>query len=965
MRWFEVLIQTGMLSPKFKPKLWGSLSFSKHSSDRGDDTTSTTSSELRSPYLPPQRTSAGGSNPEAPKPPQQEGASVDNRCERQTQPPTNEQSSGHSIDLRGLGVLDGPSGTNQNNVYEAPLPRPIALLPKSKINESPLKRPKIIDEDLPFPGVRAAIAVDVSGSTAGYVLEQEKHVIRTICEGLTSEPTIIPWSHTVEPILRPSELDRLDSEGGTEPDILNQTQTSKETLQQCSAWFLLTDGDIDDDEIRKFSLGISGNGLHGTASIIILFGYKTTRPVQCNISVGLSVFSTTPDCLFVFHDIDSGEAYVLQSKGAFNVLLPVGCAELLLHERTLWSHLPKLSYSSLFQIRVPWPKKLKADDFRLQSKRTINLEDVYQNRVDAETVTEILDNDDNLKSLLLTAQLRGHDNDIKRWISGQAIPKKDVLSAPRVDVGSEALLKMRILLKTTAAGKTSHNVEASLRGAHNDNWDEFVSNMDTENKKVSKRELLVGDALDRIESNRSAMNDELKCYSPTLLAPVTPGGSRMAFDPSQSYFVARDFPRAASRFKTDLLFMPGYRYQHAYGDSFRRTCPFCKEPDSIMVLLLKKPPKDFQTYQFPQPESRTSLTCPLAFGTFPETDIVSTSVACDACAYTLVSGKLSVDEEEFVSGIPLIQAAFSGESSAATLAALDTAFEKRFNQNAVYLVFFAVLYCTRHEAANDSDVTGVWHSLQDRKLLIQALRYVISILSDLLSVPLDLQMKAADSSPQKDGQIQGLLALPQAVSRGVLYLSARSPALLQYPIGGFVVMIEVMLDCNLEPISGGTKIAVWQRFLYHLVEKHCSFAAQDTDTAVAAIREIALKSKVGMSGVPISTNSTGDIKPIQETNVLGFESSDQQQSLDDEGERQNLIIPSLVGTYLLSEEDLTTFERLGLLFDSVKEKGGGSLTMFFEYLAELPTLDGSIMLDPMEIFNNFRESHPEIGGRYF
>jgi hypothetical protein len=86
--------------------------------------------------------------------------------------------------------------------------------------------------------------------------------------------------------------------------------------------------------------------------------------------------------------------------------------------------------------------------------------------LDVETATEIIDNDDNLKPLLLTALLRGRDDDIKRWISGQTKPKKDVLNAPRVDIGSEALFKMCGLLDAIDSGKTTFEAESSLRRAH-------------------------------------------------------------------------------------------------------------------------------------------------------------------------------------------------------------------------------------------------------------------------------------------------------------------------------------------------------------------------------------------------------------------------------------------------------------------------------------------------------------------
>jgi hypothetical protein len=89
------------------------------------------------------------------------------------------------------------------------------------------------------------------------------------------------------------------------------------------------------------------------------------------------------------------------------------------------------------------------------------------------------------------------------------------------------------LLDAIDSGKTTFEAESSLRRAHGNHWYDFGSRMDSKNKKASKREVLVDNALNRIDSHGSAMNGGW-CYSPSLLAPVTPGGSRMAFGRSQS-----------------------------------------------------------------------------------------------------------------------------------------------------------------------------------------------------------------------------------------------------------------------------------------------------------------------------------------------------------------------------------------------------------------------------------------------
>jgi hypothetical protein len=105
------------------------------------------------------------------------------------------------------------------------------------------------------------------------------------------------------------------------------------------------------------------NELHGTACIVVLFGYKCQKPVDCNTSVGISIFGMAPDCLFLFHDIASGMVSILQSKGVFNKLLPNGYGVLSLDEHTKWWELPTISYGDLSQIDIQAPRKLDPATF--------------------------------------------------------------------------------------------------------------------------------------------------------------------------------------------------------------------------------------------------------------------------------------------------------------------------------------------------------------------------------------------------------------------------------------------------------------------------------------------------------------------------------------------------------------------------------------------------------------------------
>jgi hypothetical protein len=232
----------------------------------------------------------------------------------------------------------------QSTLVERPLHRATEL-EEEKASKEPLKWP--VDANIPttFRDMKAVIAVDVSGSTRGKVIEQEIKAAQSICNNLSevavAQATIIPWDHRLHPFTTAKNARRLKSEGGgTRPSALTSSNISVNALGKCSAWLLFTDGEIVDREIRDFSRGLCTNGLHGTACIIVLFGYKCQKPVDCNISVGISIFGMAPDCLFLFHDIASGMVSILQSKGVFNKLLPNGYGVLSLDEHTKWWDLP-------------------------------------------------------------------------------------------------------------------------------------------------------------------------------------------------------------------------------------------------------------------------------------------------------------------------------------------------------------------------------------------------------------------------------------------------------------------------------------------------------------------------------------------------------------------------------------------------------------------------------------------------
>ena len=774
---------------------------------------------------------------------------------------------------------------------ELPLKRPIESSATTELVEKSLQRPDNGSEKIFYSDSVAVFAVDTSGSTQGKVLKEEKEVIKTLCSGFSREASrqanIIPWSNEVQSLVSVDGLETLFSSGGTIPSRLHASPQARLALSKCSAWFLLTDGEIGLQEIQGFSRGICEAGLHGTPCVIILFGYKTTRPVGCNISVGLSVFSSAADCLFLFHDIDTAQVYILQTKGVFNVMISPGEHELILDARTVWSDIPLFNYRQLFNLFLPTRQPLGPNDLLLQSRHKIRLQDLYQNQVDRSTADEILSNNDNLQSVLLAAQLRGDDDKIRQWISEQRIGGEDILVCERPDVDQKAFVAMRALFSALAQPDPDDRIPAlqhDLRTAHQTNWIKFVSILRRKYNDMSERSSVVSNVMERISFNRNQINSsrsssemlssvfsslnkrESQLYhsrhhprfqedsdqytlhfandSYTLGPPQRlqdrrlPQTSNAAIAPSQPGF-RNPAPKTTNRFNlhdlksslegecNGVLYIQRYKYRQGYSsDGVLGTCPACKERNVLLVFLLKSPPTDISTPNFPQPNARKGLAYPLAMGTYPETDILSSQVCCDSCANTIIHGKIEYDGDKVTAAIPIMQAAFSGDYKSTTLRLIDTALKKRFQKSLVKPIFLSIIYSTLADLDDNNF-----------ELRFKAYKTASSWIAATTQLPLCLSMTTISSTPQSSIDVQPMPMI-EVLKKNIENVQQPKPPLLQYPVGGFVVLMLAITDVNQFASVQACKLAVWHRFWFHLFEKYSAVLASNQSKAVLMLQNI-------------------------------------------------------------------------------------------------------------------------------
>jgi hypothetical protein len=829
---------------------------------------------------------------------------------------------------------------------------------------------------IPYGEVTAAFAVDVSWSTNAGILDQEKEVVETLAKHLSAtargEARVLPWNYTASSPITLSSIDQLTSSGGTDPTVLNTDSRHHQVLRNCSLWFLLTDGQIDQTIVKDFALGIGESGLHGKASVIILFGYRPYRPISCSISVGQAVFAVAPDCAFLFHDIVTEEVFIFQCKGCFRKLLPQENMQIVLNSQTSWHELPQTSYEKLAQLTVPRPRQVGTNAVFLGSGRVVNLEDLYGNRLDRVVAAEILDNDDDLKSVLLTAQNRGKSREIEDWISKQRMSRKATEYFDRPDVhdnASKLVNKLVMAMKTTKRDpKLERALRRNLREAHLRNWTTFISSISSTEDQMAQRNTVVNDALARVKLNReysgspvmmSPVSPRPSDHSTTLQRPQFPtpqpsqphyygappsppqpshaqlpprssgfhpariGGypasglppgfqpqygrgymnysaSNLNMNPYSTYYQGPK-PPAPSPFSgnaelSQLLYMKGYKLGSgpAAAQPFRGNCELCEDNSSPLALLLKAKPADCGTEGgFPDPNSHAEIKFPLAMGGFPETEIISSFLCCEKCAYFIRRLGTSPVDDGITGVVPLVP--LSNEMNRdSTLKEIDAALKGRFHLAIVDQTFLAILYSKLDEVMTE-DLPG-------SERLIKALRWECKNFISQISLPASL---STSFDPSEDTVCAPLSSTMSAILPTIDTSGPNN--LVYYPVDGFITLLKGILDLGLmSPSDDLVKKAVFQRLLFHLAEQQ-SMLRDDI-------------------GIDAATEELGRVLAGE----VGGLSKD----------RFCAEVEALEGTYLLESDACESFRRLRQVFDCIERDCGIAIRLFLQLMKDLPWKDG-------------------------
>ncbi|KXJ85575.1 hypothetical protein Micbo1qcDRAFT_237431 [Microdochium bolleyi] len=282
------------------------------------------------------------------------------------------------------------------------------------------------DNEIPFRDASVAFAVDISGSTHGPTIEWERRFIQRVCTHLSADARprarILPWDTHADPVLPLEGLSSLRSRGGTDPRALLGSPVHRQTLASASLWFLMTDGLISPGVRASFAQQLAAARLHGSSCVAVIFGDASGGGMgNCDISVGVGVFAVVPDCLFLYCNVRDGQLRLLQAKGLFTRLLRPGTEQPVFDQHTDFTTLPVFQWSDFADlvVRRPSARQLSEHEIVLQDSMVVNLDDLYSNRLAAEQVSRIFASEDNLASLVMTAQTRNQTARFQHWAQQQ------------------------------------------------------------------------------------------------------------------------------------------------------------------------------------------------------------------------------------------------------------------------------------------------------------------------------------------------------------------------------------------------------------------------------------------------------------------------------------------------------------------------------------------------------------------
>ncbi|KAF2264977.1 hypothetical protein CC78DRAFT_532836 [Lojkania enalia] len=805
----------------------------------------------------------------------------------------------------------------------------------------------------PFAECTISFAVDVSGSTSGKTLEAEKKFVGDISQHLSEaakdSTTILPWNHEAQGVRSLAQLPSLTSSGMTSPDVLLRKARCRDALRGSSIWFLITDGIIPESNRIDFANLIPKAGMHGTTCVTIIFGRTNRSVASANISVGVSVFAIVPNCLFLFYDVETDEIYVLQSKGFFKDSVGIESITVIDHT-TSWASLPRFSPSLFSDITIPAPTKLAENEIALQDGLVVNMDDLWANELGEEKVARIFSRNDNLNSVMMTAQSRSNQYQFQSWVQKQEVKTEDPVWMAHDDLNGRAAAAFKDAIRQArTAGSIDAKIQESLRGAFSFNLKAFIQARIRSQKTAKFRNLQVqrssersvSSCIDTADSMSSTMSYQDSDTDDTVFTPpseldhpaLNPYQSQTPTLPGRDSFLWSKISNGSFRSNhprshqiTDpklrsVMHTPGFRNLE---DSFTGTCSLCGADNTILAWVFHASPQ-IATIGIPEPNSATPLAFPLAMGNFAETDILSTTICCDPCSYFATKLGLSPNDERVTGALPMV--CYPGNEKA-YLSVLTKVLGNRFAQDALPQVLLSILISTPE--------VGFCSTPSSLQLFRSALEWtcknILRYSRTLPELSQTFTQNAFDNSQTPLGS---------AIYESFVNLDSPKSSLMLYPLEGFIVLLRV---AQINEIHHSLRArAVFRRLLLHLTETYLSLP-QDERIVFMDRRPQTIENAV--------TRALWIASPAMSKDATVILQQDQMQQDNQPEPLISVSIAQLRETPLLPEEAYSTFGKIPefrIFVDEAPEWVAPSLGLFLHAMIAVQSM--CQLVDAMDLLD--------------
>ncbi|KAF5578122.1 hypothetical protein FPANT_10110 [Fusarium pseudoanthophilum] len=702
-------------------------------------------------------------------------------------------------------------------------------------------------------------------STSERIFQAEKNTISYITSKLEpKEPAdqsyILPWDRQAHDPVPAHLIGNLQHGVGSNPSSIFESYLAQRCLEQSKIWFFLTDGVIEEEHADVFTSNITEAGIHGTPSVIIVFGNRSRPPSRSKLSIGMSIGAPSPHCAVLFHDVWSDELFVVQAKGCFASLLPKG-SYFKWFSGTRWADFPQTSYDRLLRVRVPKPIRLSKDEVALPYGKVFDMKFIYNDSMSDQDKLQLVSNNSALDAIMLVARTRGEGFLVKLWIESlRRTMTRDSLTIERDDVDSRGITVMKSLimaaeqelkapntrqkdiwscLTSIASPRRSRSMQihgtsqlnfdrALLRLQHKKNWANFKAKVEMEQaafRRVTKGLREVQSAIGILDD--PLPNDPSLAPADTFWYPASGIKTRMNNEKLPTSVQLNKFD------KQDVdkaLFLSGFAGTRKLEKGARSrayaTCPICREPNSIQTLLLRTSPEDNLTSNFPLPNQMLQLKCPLALGNCPEVDVILPLTCCDGCAFLLLRMNKQANylqiRHQIAAALPLVslQDKQNRRLWRQTLAAV---FRHRFHDSTVLPVFLATV------CAEIENVPSLARS--------KSLKWCRDELSRLpgIHVPQSASPELVTSLPSA---VDNVVPPQQVAFFACLGNRFYLKVVLSQPIEGFVVLIQLATSMNVVRPEAIRKL-VWKRLLCHFIEQDLRLRTHfGAEYAYAMLQEI-------------------------------------------------------------------------------------------------------------------------------